>query len=310
MTVILSVLRIFLCLCLVLWFGVGSRAQAASSRPSKIQKKHSRPKKIVTVDFRSESQPVENKRAKLPIKKIDYETKAKPKAEVRAQPIVEYAVPRVRLRNPRATKPDMFRTRWSLSPVVGAASSTLATGASFISLGRVESTSYQMGLRAGAHLEYRHMRWGFETGVMFQQNRTGLELLPGGASSTIFVEQDLDYVYLPILAKIYFSNHRESTMYFRGGLMAGMLLFASSDATVSSSGTISPSEIKLDNKDAFQNYDISAIAGFGFQMNVSPKMYILGSAEIYRGLTDIAVSGEGSIYTMGLVFMTGLKIDI
>jgi hypothetical protein len=180
---------------------------------------------------------------------------------------------------------------WSFGPEVGINFSKHGMDAK-------DDTDYKSGLLAGAFLTYSiRDTYGFTLKVLYSQK---------GASAEVgdeTVKTQLNYIEIPILARIFFN--REGTV--RPNVFLGPSLGFLTGAKGKSG---SEDYEDFDNyKDIYNTFDLGLSAGLGLNIKVGGEMYFIVDARYTYGLTDISKGGS-DVNNQAVAISAGLSFGI
>ncbi len=165
---------------------------------------------------------------------------------------------------------------------------------------------------AGIDVEYVKQRWAFETGLLYR--RIGYKVSSQttvGSRTTVYKDETyLNYVSVPLLAKLYFGNPLGSAVFLKAGALASGLAkternvdpsTGSRDFSTNSAST--PGDLK------YQNFLIEAVGGAGGQFSLSPGIVFTAEALFGRSLTS-PVDRYNSLVSTTVMGLAGLRFDL
>lgn len=184
---------------------------------------------------------------------------------------------------------------WSIGPEVGA---------NFSKWGRDgDDSDYKAGLVAGGFVTYSIQdTYAFTAKVLFSQKGAAFTD-DGGLGDDVNVKTQLNYVEIPVLARVFFN--REGTV--RPNVFLGP-----------SFGFLTGAQFKIEDEDyedienyddSYNTFDFGVAAGLGLNIRVGNEMYFIVDARYTYGVSDIAI-GSGEVNNQAVAITAGLSFGI
>ncbi|HET9055043.1 MAG TPA: porin family protein [Cyclobacteriaceae bacterium] len=189
---------------------------------------------------------------------------------------------------------------WSIGPEVGASFSKHGMDA--------DDSDYKAGLAAGGFVTYSiRNTYGFTAKVLFNQK--------GGQSDGGELKEQLNYIEIPVLARLFFN--REGTVrpnvFF--GPSFGFLTGAKWKVGDGDYENVEDIEGDLFDevdsyKDMYNTFDFGLGAGLGVNIKVGDEMYFVIDARYTYGFSDIYRRASGTVNNQNVAVTAGLSFGI
>jgi hypothetical protein len=184
---------------------------------------------------------------------------------------------------------------WSIGPEVGVNFSKWG--------GDADESDYKAGLVAGGFVTYSiRDTYGFTAKVLFSQKGAAYTE-DGGLGDDVDVKTQLNYIEIPILARVFFNREGDVRPNVFLGPSFGFLTGAKFKVEDEDYEDIE------DYKDSFNTFDAGLAAGLGLNIRVGGEMYLIVDARYTYGLSDIG-KGSGSFNNQAVAVTAGLSFGI
>ena len=115
---------------------------------------------------------------------------------------------------------------------------------------------------------------------------------------------NLNYIGVPVLAKMYLGNPSGTSLFIRAGVQPSWAVSKNVEATVL--GT----QFDADFDAGIKDFDLPAVAGVGVKLGLAPTVGLLLSADYSYSILPIQTSGETDIRNEAFAFQGGLAIEL
>jgi hypothetical protein len=189
---------------------------------------------------------------------------------------------------------------WSLGPEIGAAFSNHGKDA--------DDSEYKSGLVAGGFATYSILdRYAFTAKVLFNQK--------GAKSEDGDVKEQLNYIEVPVLARVFFN--REGTVrpnVFFGpsfGFLTGAKWKIGDEDYENVEDIASSPFGDVDSyKDVYNTFDFGVSLGLGLSIRVANEMYFIIDTRYTYGLSEVYKNADGSSNNQNATVTAGLSFGI
>jgi hypothetical protein len=189
---------------------------------------------------------------------------------------------------------------WSLGPEIGAAFSNHGKDA--------DDSEYKSGLVAGGFATYSILdRYAFTAKVLFNQK--------GAKSEDGDVKERLNYIEVPVLARVFFN--REGTVrpnVFFGpsfGFLTGAKWKIGDEDYENVEDIASSPFGDVDSyKDVYNTFDFGVSLGLGLSIRVANEMYFIIDTRYTYGLSEVYKNADGSSNNQNAIVTAGLSFGI
>lgn len=177
---------------------------------------------------------------------------------------------------------------WSIGPEVGANFSKYGKDA--------DDSDYKTGLLAGGFVTYSiRNTHAFTAKVLFSQK--------GAKSDNPDVKQHLNYIEVPIVARIFFNREGDIRPNIFAGPSFGFLNGVKQKTGDGDYETVDNYE------DSFETFDIGLGLGLGLNIRVAEEMYFIIDTRYTFGFTDIT-KASGDVNNQAVAVSAGLSFGI
>lgn len=185
-------------------------------------------------------------------------------------------------RRPRkAAQPSLFR----VTPVAGATVMGLKNDAND------DVASPDVGLAVGTFADFGRGLVTFQTGLIYNQFGGKAETPKG---DEVYV---LDYLSIPLVAKLNAMKNPDGTLYLKGGLMPSVFLDGKTKNQTASKSVEA------------RALDVAAVGGLGVALSVSRENSLIFDAQYVRSVTNLT-DDDRLVRHEGFVFMGGISIAL
>ena len=189
---------------------------------------------------------------------------------------------------------------WSMGPEIGAAFSNHGKDA--------DDSEYKSGLVAGGFVTYSiRDTYAFTGKVLFNQK--------GAKSEDGDVKERLNYIEVPILARVYFN--REGTVRPNVFIGPSFGFLTGAQWKVGDNDYENVEDIEGDPfgdvdsyKDVYNTFDFGASLGLGLSIKVAAEMYFIVDARYTYGFTEVYKNADGSSNNQNATVTAGLSFGI
>ena len=218
-----------------------------------------------------------------------------------------------RKRTRRLKKSKNFFLR--VAPQAGFSVFTLGGGdANFVLDDTADEANYYKGRTGASGGVLTEINLGFRQFTM----ETGLSMIMAGAStgdiSSLFEgsgssegEINIEYIGLPILAKLYFDDYRKTTFYGKAGIIP---VFAMSKDVVSNDrlngSFFTTSSTSDDLINDISDFDILFNAALGANIKINREWSATLEGQIYHGMMSVTEGEESSTFNQGIGLSLGV----
>jgi hypothetical protein len=156
-------------------------------------------------------------------------------------------------------------------------------------------------MQGGLLVDYSvfHHRFAVETGVMYIQ--TSLNSYTDGNS------RSLDYVGIPLIAKMNFFNDSAYTTYFKLGVIP---MFMASEEPVAQTQTTDASGNLLPLTQSYNTFDAMAVAGLGVVFPLGESQSFIVDGTYSRGLIPVVSDDFQTAFNQGFLFSLAVSFGI
>lgn len=161
-----------------------------------------------------------------------------------------------------------------------------------------DSSGFQnkTGFGIGATTDIGRSELVFETGILYQQ------LGATAKNDNLNVSIDLNYLSVPLEAKLYLSGQNTSSLYLKGGLMPSFL--------TSKNLTVSNSIVAVSTSDLLVNdFDLRGVIGIGAKIDLNQRAALVLESTYMTGITKVSSTNE-DVHNSAITFTSGLAIEI
>ncbi len=151
-----------------------------------------------------------------------------------------------------------------------------------------------IGFMGGLAVQYNiSPTFSLKLGAAYERKGADLEATTtvGGVSTTIKGQQNIDFVSIPLLAKIYFGTGKKTRFFVNAGPYLGILL--GNKIKTDAYSTVPESEVDI--KDSTKKIDFGLAGGLGVQFLVGTNMGFTVEARDNFGLTNLNDSKRTTI---------------
>ncbi len=197
---------------------------------------------------------------------------------------------------------------WSTGPELGASFSKHGMDA--------DDSDYKLGLVAGGFVTYSIKNtYAFTAKILFSQKGAQDEF--DGPGDDITIKEQLNYVEIPVLARLFFNREGNVRPNVFVGPSFGFLTGAKlkvGDDDYENFEDVEGSELiygDIDSyKDVYNGFDFGMSAGLGLNIRVAEEMYLIVDARYTYGFTNIAKEGDDKINNQPIAITAGLSFGI
>lgn len=149
------------------------------------------------------------------------------------------------------------------------------------------------GFSGGALLEYGSGFFGFQTGLLYNQ-------FGAAWAQPQSTEVMLEYIGVPLFAKLNLMGSAAQTIYLKAGLMPSFLIGAE----------VKTANFRLTSTDPFERTDVPAVVGVGGALPISPSTSLTLDVSYVRGLLNVVDSSNFEAKNDGFMFNGGLSVEL
>lgn len=189
---------------------------------------------------------------------------------------------------------------WSIGPEVGASFSKHGMDA--------DDSDYKAGLVAGGFVTYSiRDTYGFTAKVLFNQK--------GGQSDDGELKEQLNYIEIPVLARLFFNREGTVRPNIFFGPSFGFLTGARWKAGDGDYQNVEDLGLDIFDdvnsyKDVYNTFDFGLGAGLGVNIRVGNEMYFIIDARYTYGFSDIYKEAGGTVNNQNVAITAGLSFGI
>lgn len=180
------------------------------------------------------------------------------------------------------------------------------------------SVDYAERMQTGVAVLVGRGMWQFESGLMYStrggkiSNMTTTTIY---GSTTSNLDMKLSYFDIPLVARMSLFHSSRSHVFFRGGLVVGILDSANVDINGSymTSYGLNSLNTSMDIKDYFNSTDVRGVLGAGYDWKFSRRVGFIAQAEVQQSIskinTDKFVTNH-DVFNMGAGISLGVSIKL